>query len=89
MRDIDSPVFARCSNRVLPAILTYGEEYRPLVKVTKHDPDNVESTSRTRLRELQAEADKLRQAVDEHFARLNASSETTADPETKHRRLAS
>ena len=66
-----------------------GEERRALVKPTKHDPDNVESTSCTRLRQLEAVADKLRQAVDEHFARLNAASETTAVPETKRRRIVS
>jgi len=57
----------------------------PALKATKHDAEKLNST--VRLRQLQAAADKLRQAVDEHFARLNALSEPNAEPDTKHRRL--
>jgi hypothetical protein len=63
----------------------HAEEREPVLKATKHDADKLDSTAR--LRQLQVAADKLRQAVDEHFARLNALSQANAEPDTKHRRL--
>jgi hypothetical protein len=42
--------------------------------------DDAETAAmRTRLQQLQAEVDRLRQEIDEHFTRLNATTETNRD----------
>ena len=49
---------------------------------TRHDDDAETAAMRNRLQHLQSELDRLKSAIDEHFARLNA--ESAAKDSTKH-----